>query len=154
CGVIMMSGYAERTDLVRAMASNVSGFIDKPFNPIEFIEMVRAVARKQTGQVAVRKFLTQLSELSSEKSALNAAYFRRLAELEETLFQTAPEVFEDRAFKESYVKFMKSTGAMNRKISSSEEQVAVFLEVIPEGRHSLQKNGAEEVADQLGAEDF
>lgn len=138
CGVLMMSGFAERSDLVKAMSANVSGFIDKPFDPMELIEKVKTSAQRRRGHLAAEGFLKELSMLHAENVQLNSAYFHRLADIEDTLFENFPEIFSDRKFQENYVAFLKSTGAMTRKISSGEGKLANALKLLQDGGRFFQ----------------
>ena len=109
---ILMSGHADRSDLIKAISSGIDSFLEKPFSTDE---LRKAVAQAIYSQIPLEELVVKLTEL-------NESYFNRLVLAEDQLFANSDSVL-DKEKKLKLLESIRSERVISKRIASLESTI-------------------------------
>lgn len=86
--IIMMSGHADKRDILQALTEGVHGFLEKPFSMTQLLDTVAHVlASDGGGEPAPSNIYAAQDKIIFLLEELNQIYFGRIAQAENTVFE-------------------------------------------------------------------
>lgn len=88
--VVMMSGYADKEQLLKAVEHDIWGFIEKPFDPNKMMKLLKSLIEKSSRILMLEDLVTKYEKLSAIAQDLNTLYVNRYARAENELEEFRP----------------------------------------------------------------
>ena len=133
---ILMSGYAQKTELMHAMDLRVVGFVEKPFHPDRMISLVEATLSELDRNTATLTSKEVLMKVLDGSMTLNELYKDRYIRAENLLFDHDIRLTKNTAETKQHLEKVKVEQHLERKI---EDTLSMHKSLFHEGPTLLER---------------
>lgn len=117
--VVMMSGYAQKAELMNAMDLRVVGFIEKPFHPSKMKEIIDRIMTEVEESAKVRTSREMVIKVLGGSLELNQLYKDRYIRAENKLFESDIPLYAKPEEVKSGLQSIKTEHGLEQKIEDS-----------------------------------
>ena len=114
--VILMTGYANRDQLLKACLLRPSGFVEKPCAPEEVEHLIKKVLSETLFRRMEHELIDTLAKKSTIASELLGLYMARYVQAENLIYQRKLLLHPDPKTIKSYLAQMSQENLLNRKL--------------------------------------
>ena len=121
--VVMISGYAEKGDLIRAGELHVARFLEKPCNPRDLINASDAAIREDVAESVDAQLIDKLGQQATVLLSIIACGVDRYAAAENRLEEIGAMTFATQEARRAYLDKIYKESSMHRDLGTLHEAI-------------------------------